>query len=808
MESIAVAEYISAGGNRHSAASDWSTASGILAYGADQNVALWNPLDLSARGVFALLHGHKAKVNAVTFSTGQNGDEVLISGSADGEIHLWTCDGAKTWTCKTAAKAHEGAVNCVAGFRGTNNIVTGGADAKINIWRWHEGTLVPIGTIATKPRFIPLSLALGGFASVRKEDAAFMVAGGTRNDIQVYALQDLSIQTKVDHCATLKGHEGWIHSLSLKPLPEGGHLLASTSADKYIRIWKFSNGTPQVNGVAKDSDVAIYQSTLTAKVQKVSVADASYSITFEALLLGHEDWVYSARWSPQASSQQLLSASADGTLTLWEPEPSSGIWVSITRLGEISGQKGATTATGSAGGFWSAHWSPDGHAVTCLGRTGSWRMWHFDATQQYWVSLTATTGHVSAVNGISWTNDGSYLLSTGSDQTTRLHAEWRRGIKRTWHEFARPQIHGYDLNCVSSTSAHQFASGADEKLLRVFDEPQSTARMLQRLCGVESLEKVSLPQTAAIPVLGLSNKAVDEPNGLDDNTDTNQVPSSGMASETDHLEAPPTEDILARHTLWPEREKLYGHGYEISESASNGNILATACKASSLDHAVIRLYDTTTWTEIRPSLTAHTLTVTRLAWSHAARNLLLSVGRDRQWAIFQQNQEVKSWQLLQSNTKAHSRMILDAAWSPSAERTMFVTAGRDKAVKLWAATEPSTGFALVQTVPRKTAVTALSLTETGTEGLVCMAVGEDDGTVSVHLVDTARSFELSQSSNLPEELCPSKTVTRLAWRPDIIKHGEDGPGICLAVASADSSVRILRVDITALPNAKETDRSE
>jgi elongator complex protein 2 len=37
-------DYISAGGNRHASAADWDQRSGALAFGADQNVALWKPL--------------------------------------------------------------------------------------------------------------------------------------------------------------------------------------------------------------------------------------------------------------------------------------------------------------------------------------------------------------------------------------------------------------------------------------------------------------------------------------------------------------------------------------------------------------------------------------------------------------------------------------------------------------------------------------------------------------------------------------------------------------------------------------------
>ncbi len=37
-----VAEYVAAGGNRHPSASDWDI-NGLLAFGADRNIALWRP---------------------------------------------------------------------------------------------------------------------------------------------------------------------------------------------------------------------------------------------------------------------------------------------------------------------------------------------------------------------------------------------------------------------------------------------------------------------------------------------------------------------------------------------------------------------------------------------------------------------------------------------------------------------------------------------------------------------------------------------------------------------------------------------
>jgi len=36
-------EYIASGGNRHPAAADWDRDTGLLAFGTDRNIALWNP---------------------------------------------------------------------------------------------------------------------------------------------------------------------------------------------------------------------------------------------------------------------------------------------------------------------------------------------------------------------------------------------------------------------------------------------------------------------------------------------------------------------------------------------------------------------------------------------------------------------------------------------------------------------------------------------------------------------------------------------------------------------------------------------
>lgn len=734
----------------------------------------------------------------------------LLSSGDDKCLKLWRLEETQAGTtvsCVQTVEAHTAPVNCIATLksrdpRGSSLFATGAADATIKTWSFDGEKIKLLQTIKTNPRYFPLAVAISRLGD--DGNTHILASAGTKDIVQIYISTVQDGVTEFALSATLTGHEGWIRSLDFtlenSESPTSDLLLASASQDKYIRLWRVHQGQnlPAQAATASDPTVGAYlpgksPSNKAHRFQTASGTD--YSITFESLLFNHDDWIYSAKWhmrkkaaeedeqhgSGGATCLQLLSTSADNSLAIWESDPSSGIWVTTARLGEISREKGATTATGSIGGFWTGLWSPSGTSILTLGRTGSWRRWDWDAAQLSWVQNISVSGHTRPVTGIAWAPEGEYLLSTSADQTTRLHARWESSTASspsseptataTWHEMARPQIHGYDLNCVDVLSATRFVSGADEKLMRVFSMPRAVARMLQTVTGQNIANKttgtgdddntiIDMPDAANMPVLGLSNKAtVEQPNDIDipileqeataaaaaANPETNREavdPAAIVRRSALDITHPPFEESLSRYTLWPEIEKLYGHGYEISclAASHDGKLIASACKASSLNHAVIRIFETDRWTELRPPLAVHTLTATRLRFSPDDASLL-SVGRDRQWAVFERgHQGVKDGEmpyvLKQANPKGHTRMILDAAWAPPVSATdrsvFFATAGRDKAVKFWLRDEHGT-FTLTNPVTDDQPVTAVDFLgkSRGNHDFV-MASGHEGGKIKIY----------------------------------------------------------------------------
>lgn len=88
--------------------------------------------------------------------------------------------------------------------------------------------------------------------------------------------------------------------------------------------------------------------------------------------------------------------------------------------------------------------------------------------------------------------------------------------REAWHEIARPQVHGHDINCVAiirGKGNHRFMSGAEEKVARVFEAPLSFLRTLNYARLQKSGPADELPPTmqilgANMSALGLSQRPI------------------------------------------------------------------------------------------------------------------------------------------------------------------------------------------------------------------------------------------------------------------------------------------------------------
>lgn len=104
----------------------------------------------------------------------------------------------------------------------------------------------------------------------------------------------------------------------------------------------------------------------------------TYQVSLESLLIGHEDWVYSVQWQvsstletegvPCYQSEIILSAPMDKTMMIWKPEKTSGIWMNVVTVRELSH---------CALGFYGGHWSP-----SLRFNFSTWLRWVFSSLEK------------------------------------------------------------------------------------------------------------------------------------------------------------------------------------------------------------------------------------------------------------------------------------------------------------------------------------------------------------------------------------------------------------------------------------------
>lgn len=126
----------------------------------------------------------------------------------------------------------------------------------------------------------------------------------------------------------------------------------------------------------------------------------------------------------------LISVSWDCTIIIWEHEENS--WTVKNRLGQLYGNKNA---------FFGIAVNDSDKSIVAVNFTGACCVWEYKPDTKTFLSKASFNGHFDEVKGIEWSRDGSFLVSTSKDQTTRVIAKNHK--TSTYHEISRAQIHGY-----------------------------------------------------------------------------------------------------------------------------------------------------------------------------------------------------------------------------------------------------------------------------------------------------------------------------------------------------------------------------
>uniref|UniRef100_A0A1D1Y0D5 Elongator complex protein 2 n=1 Tax=Anthurium amnicola TaxID=1678845 RepID=A0A1D1Y0D5_9ARAE len=812
--------FIGAGCNRVVNNVSWGP-SGLVSFGVQNAVALFHPQNAQ---IWTTLPGHKAVVNC-TIWLPSNKDaykvqhaerHYLLSGSADGVILIWEIhpEERKWRHVLQVPESHKKGVTCITGIcisEGVALFASTSSDGTVIVWEM----VLPADTggdcrltclehifVGSKP-MVALSLAKlpGQVGNI------VLAMGGLDHKVHLYCRDSTG---KFLHACELKGHTDWIRSLDLS-LPvcsesgENSIFLVSSSQDRNIRIWKIALLSP----VRPDAQYRKDDIGLTSYIEgpKLVAGSSSYQISLESLLIGHEDWVYSVEWHPPVPTcnngserhqpLSILSASMDKTMMIWRPEKTTGIWVNAVTVGELSH---------CALGFYGGHWGSHGESILAHGYGGSFHLWsNVGLGSENWQPQKVPSGHFAAVSDISWARSGEYILSVGHDQTARIFASWTdESCYAPWHEIARPQVHGHDINCVTIIQGkgnHRYVSGADEKVARVFEAPLSFLKSLRhakfRTNCIEDLPYEVQVLGANMSALGLSQKPIYVHASSKTSDDSRLDVVDSLESVPDAvptvLTEPPVEELLAWHTLWPESHKLYGHGNELFSLCCDheGKLVASSCKAQSSAVAEIWLWEVGSWKAVC-RLHSHSLTVTQMEFSQDD-SFLLAVSRDRHFSVFSINRSGNevNYQLV-SRQEAHKRIIWACSWNPFGRQ--FATGSRDKTVKIWAIEE--TFVKQILALPQfSCGVTALSWV--GRErscNMGFLAVGMENGLIELWSLfgdgPTPSDFGATLSVRFDPFLCHVSTVNRLRWRD--VDCGSSSM-MQLASCGADHCVRVFEI---------------
>lgn len=490
MPSSITYEYLSCAVQRTAHVADWvqwGEGRDALVLGVHKAVAVWlDPSEPAARAPAVHMWPLPCQETVHVLKAWPDHVTRIVVGTYEGGLELWRVHEDELCCDASVLGAHAAAITAVGVPRdaytrehGPREFVTGGSDSKLRVWSCDP--LRVVQTIDLEGAF-PLDVAL---VKLPQTDAMVMAVAATDRRISLY-VRSGGAGTYVRQLR-LAGHEDWVRALDFTvALPDVW--LASASQDQHVRLWRWRPETRQPQAPT-DAFEAMARELLPdegirTKIDWLSLPGSAtrWGVSLDALLLGHDAWVTGVRWCPSVHTEPLaalLTSSVDHSVIVWTPDAATSSWPTLQDAGAAVGSLWLPAhrlgdVGSSSGGFLGAHWRP--HRDLCVvahDRQGAMHMWRRTATHK-WEPQATISGHAGPARDAAWERYGDCFLTVGQDRTTRLHGTVHTArAGRTWHELARPQTHGYEMQSVAWLGRTSFVSAADEKILRVFAAPKA-----------------------------------------------------------------------------------------------------------------------------------------------------------------------------------------------------------------------------------------------------------------------------------------------------------------------------------------------
>ncbi len=382
----------------------------IVSAGRDKTIKLW---DTESGTELMTLAGHNGGVRAVLSPDGKR----IASGSTDQTIRIWDVATGDVLT----RLQDEAMVISVAFSPDGKHLVSGNWANIVKLWDVATGTKVTTFHGHDKP-ISSVSFSL---------DGTRIISSSYDKTIRVW---DISTGSQL---MVLKGHEGAVGGISISP---DGKRIVSGSEDKTAKIWNLATGAELMTLRGHDKGVlSVAFSPDGAHIvtggQVIKAWDAAG--TELTTLHGHRDMVSSVAFSPDG--KRIVSGSYDGEIKVWElgvdhtapltlkGRHNDGIGFSPDGKHIVTGGENITiwdTVTGNqmmrinhAGGCTS--FSPSGeHIISTDSRTDANGIKVWDAITGK--ELLMLSGHEATIWSMSYSPDGTRIVSGGEDKTIRI----------------------------------------------------------------------------------------------------------------------------------------------------------------------------------------------------------------------------------------------------------------------------------------------------------------------------------------------------------------------------------------------------